>query len=240
MALSPEARFMSATWSHLRFGRTLKLVWVIDLLLYFIYLLDRVESPEYNILVWLVLITIGLYAIAETTIPSGPSLGYSQKDKETIISFSMIGFILAFFFQIGIQLVSNLQFKFSILDTPSTQILLGLTAAINEEVFRFSALRLFGHYEPHIWFLPMSMKGISSSAIISGAIVNTFWVFFHARSYVAAPFIVWASLWVSGAIITIMLYFSEHLMVAVAIHSFWNIAVVLKLATLLISFLGVG
>lgn len=220
-------------WTHVRFTYPTRLLWAFNVVLFFLYMLDVVEAIEFQILTWLILLTVTVYVISVTTIPSEGTGGISRTDKTTIMTFTMVGFIGAFVFQIGIQLIHDLRFQFSILETDWMVLFLGVTAAINEEVFRWSALRLFGYHQPQLRVLPGSVHGIGASALITGGMVNTLWMFFHAKSYVSAPAVVWASLWISGMIITISLYYSKMVLVAIAIHSLWNIAVVLKLATIL-------
>lgn len=228
------------TWGQIRFGYLAGFIWFVDFILYILYMLDVVDSIEFQLLSWFIILALGSFVFAWAFIPKQPDFGLSAGDKDTIITFTLMGFVIAFLFQMALQLVATLQFKFSVLETDTYELFLGITAAINEEVFRWSALLFLGYALPRVQFLPQTIYGMGSPAIIVGVIVNTIWTFLHAMSYESAPLLVWVGLWISGAVITVCLYFSGQILVAIAIHALWNIAVVLKLAAIIFSVLGVG
>lgn len=227
------------SWEKVKFGLYSAFLWGSIIILYMLFLLDQIEQPAFQILIWFLLLAVSMFMISFAFVGRPSGEGFSTRDKQTVLTFSLLGFIVVVAFQFMLQLVDDLSFRFSILDTGGVALLLGVSAAVNEEVFRWSALRFYGHFEPHTYIVP-SIRGMSGSVIITGAVVNTFWTFFHAKSYVSAPAVVWVGLWIAGAIITVCMYLSQHLLVAIAIHSIWNIAVVVKLSTVLMSILGVG
>lgn len=225
------------SWDKVKFGLFSGFLWGSIVLLYMLFLLDQIDKPEFQILIWLLLLAVSMFAISVAFVGRPSAEGFTARDKQIVLTFSLLGFIVVVGFQFMLTLVYDLTFRFSILDTNGIALLLGVTAAVNEEVFRWSALRFYGQYEPHTYIVP-TMRGMSGSVIITGAVVNTIWTFFHARSYVSAPLVVWVGLWIAGAIITVSMYLSQHLLVAIAIHSIWNIAVVVKLSAVLMAIFG--
>jgi len=183
---------------------------------------------------WFMVLTIGMFVISVYFVPSGVE-GAERPNWDEIFTFTIIGFVITFVLYFAISIFVTMVFKFEVLGMSTYTVMIGLSAAINEEVFRWSALRFIGHTKLHVRFLPYSVRGIATSALITGAVVNTLWCFYHAKSYVSAPILAWVTLWVAGAVITLCMYFSEHILTAILIHGLWNLSVIISF-----SFLGVG
>ena len=227
-------------WTKIHFDWISLVIWGVDAFLYLFVLLDYAQSIDFQILNWLLMGTVVAFVIGTFAVPARPKFNINPREKSTIISLSLFGFILATIFYVLLEIVVELQFKFSVLDGfDGMGTLLSVSAAINEEVLRWGALRFFGWWRPHLRISPIPIRNIPVSDILTGALVNTMWTFLHASSYVDAPLMVWISLWMAGAVITTMMYLSEHLIVAIAIHGVWNLAVSLNLATILFTTLGV-
>lgn len=222
------------TWRHVKFSYTAGFIWGGMFILYALLLLDKVEEAQFQILSWFMLITIGMFVISVRFVPFGADEA-GRPNWDEIISLTIAGFVVNLIIFFMLSVIETITFKFEVLGMSTYELMIGLSAAVNEEVFRWSALRFFGHSQPHTRFLPPTVRGIASSALITGALVNTFWCFFHAKSYVNASLLVWAGLWIAGAVITVFMYLSEDILTAIAIHALWNVAVIVSF-----SFLGVG
>lgn len=222
------------TWRHVKFGYTAGFIWGGMFILYALLLLDKVEEAQFEMLSWFMLLTIGMFVISVRFVPfRADEAGRPNWDE--IISLTIAGFVINLMIFFMLSLIETMVFQFEVLGMDTYELMIGLSAAVNEEVFRWSALRFFGHSQPHVRFLPPHIRGIASSALITGALVNTFWVFFHAKSYVSVSPLTWAGLWIAGAVITVFMYLSEDILTAIAIHALWNVAVIISF-----SFLGVA
>lgn len=221
------------TWRHVKFGYTTGFIWFTNFILYALLLLEKVEEAEFQVLSWFMLLTLGAFLISVRFVPHHVEEA-GRPNWDEIFTFTIIGFVVNFLLFLAISLFVQMVFTFGVLGANTYEVLIGLSAAINEEIFRWSSLRVLGHQRLQLRFLPPTIQGLTSSALITGAIVNTLWCFYHAQSYVDAPAFAWATLWFAGAIITLCMYFSEHILTAILIHALWNLAVILEF-----SFLGV-
>ena len=219
------------TWRHVKFSYTAGFLWGANFILYALLLLDKVEEAQFQMLSWFMLITIGMFVISAYFVPFGAGEA-GRPNWDEIISLTIAGFVINLMIFFMLSVVQTMIFQFEVLGMDTYELMIGLSAAINEEVFRWSALRFFGHSQPHVRFLPPTIRGIGSSALITGALVNTLWTFFHAKSYVNAPLVIWVGLWIAGAVITIFMYLSEDILTAIAIHGLWNIAVIISFTVL--------
>ena len=231
---------MSQTrWTKIHFDWISLVIWGVDAFLYLFVLLDYVDSIDFQILNWLLMGTVVAFVIGTFAVPAQVKYNINPREKNTIIGLSLFGFIIATVFYILLEVIVEFQFKFSVLDGfDGMGTMLSVSAAINEEVLRWGALRFFGWWRPHLRIFPIQIRNISVSDILTGLLVNTMWTFLHAESYVNMSSMVWVSLWIAGAIITTMMYLSQHLIVAIAIHGVWNLSVSLNFATILSSLGG--
>lgn len=219
-------------WTRIRFGAGVGLLWLVDFILYMLYMLDRVETEEFQMLSWFVMLTAVTFLIVRFMVPVQAQVGYAPQVREAILTFTLAGFIatVGVYFMLG--LITHLVSRFTLAGLDGVSLLLGLTAAIHEEIFRWSCLRGFGYFAPRLRWLPSPVRQLSSSMLFVAVVVNTLWTFFHAKSYVAVPFHAWVGLWFAGMIITVCMFFSGHLLTAIAIHGLWNAAVVLQFMVL--------
>lgn len=225
---------MTNPWLRVRFSLLLGVFTLLDVVIYGLYMLARIDTREYPLLNWFIVLTSVIllfsYLIEPFTLEDAPP----SKITGGIV---LAGLVSMMFLQFGLSMVFELVHKFSFLDNNWLAIFLGVHVAIFEEIMRFSLLRVLGGWNPGA-FLP----GIAQHSLVQRAIpvlvVNTFWTGYHAISYQNAALQVWLGLWASGLIITYAMYQSQSLLVAVLIHAGWNIMVTLQLSTLIIQALG--
>lgn len=226
---------MSNPWRNVRFGLIAFFIWMIDLGIYFLYMLEIIGTEQYQLLTWFIVAT-GIFLLGSYLLnPFEVSRG--RVNWNELSAFVIGGFIVAGVFHFALSMLEELTFTWSLLETSGIALFLGLTAAINEEIMKWSLLRIWGEWKPHRW-IPGMVGGIGTDVVVSALVVNTLWTVYHVNSYVSASALVWLGLWGSGIIMMAAMKMSNSLLVAILIHAFWNVAVVIKLGTIIMSLLG--
>lgn len=226
---------MTNPWRRVRFEYPLGVVVLLDLVIYALYVLARIDSEEYRMLNWFIVFALGMllvsFLIEQFYLSPGPPT--SSSTRMDMSSLVLTGIIIMMVLQVGLSMAFELIHSFSFLENNWLEIYLGVHVAIFEEIMRFSLLRVIGGWTPRFVLPPMIARTIPV------VIVNTIWTGYHVISYQNAPFQVWLGLWASGLIITYAMAESQSLTVAVLIHASWNIMVTFELSSLILQILGV-